>query len=214
MLFIVAQLAFLILYGVLSRSLIQVYERVPEDFDEANKLIVEPNLRIASIYRAVPQNILGKYSGLLPSLLAQPSSSVPLLFPLLQTAPCSDCTYLFPLLATNFISFYSSFNQLVKDAITAKSNNSPIPFNATELVYALDIVTGKIRGVLVVDRQPSLLPTVSLYVASLVIFILAGYNNESTTESARKRMEHFLKYFNEETVTKNKHLSNTVKISI
>jgi hypothetical protein len=169
---------------------------VPQDINQASKLIVEPNIRIASIFRTVPQNVLDKYSQNLPALLAQPSESVPNLFPLLQTTPCGNCSYLYPLLSTNFISFYSSFNQLVKDALTAVANRRTIPFNTTELFYALDIVTGKIREALVARQVPLLLPTISIYVASLVIFVIAGYNNQKMMEHSRERLEHFLKYFN------------------
>jgi predicted PurR-regulated permease PerM len=144
-LFVVAQISFLILYGIMSRALIQVYQNVPQDIDQASKLIVQPNLQIASIFTAVPQNVLDKYAAELPPLLSQPSQSIPGLFPLLQLTPCANCTYLYPLLSTNFISFYSSFNQLVAEARTAKASQKPSPINTTELYYALDIVTSRIQ---------------------------------------------------------------------
>jgi hypothetical protein len=97
----------------MSRSLIQIYQNVPKDINDASKLIVQPNLQIASISRLVPPEVLSKYQSILPGLLARPLDSVPMLFPLLQSVPCNNCTYLYPLLATNFISFYSTFNQLV-----------------------------------------------------------------------------------------------------
>jgi hypothetical protein len=53
-----------------------------------------------------------------------------MLFPLLQSVPCNNCTYLYPLLATNFISFYSTFNQLVI-AASDNSSNSINPVNIT-----------------------------------------------------------------------------------
>lgn len=87
--FAITQVAFLILYGLMSRELIQVYEQVPLDIDLASKLIVEPNLKIASIARDVPRDVLDKYSQLIPPLLAKPVQSVPDLFPLLQTTPCA-----------------------------------------------------------------------------------------------------------------------------
>jgi hypothetical protein len=124
--FIVAQLAFLTLYGIMWRSLIQVYQSVPKDINDASKLIVQPNLMIASITRQVPPEVINKYSTILPVLLARPSSSVPMLFPLLQSAPCDTCTYLYPLLTTNFISFYSTFNQLVIQATDSSNSNNPL----------------------------------------------------------------------------------------
>jgi hypothetical protein len=51
--------------------------------------------------------------------------------------------------------------------------------------------------VLTAGTQPLLLPTIVLYLASLVIFVLAGHNNEKVMERARERLENFLKYFNE-----------------
>lgn len=89
-----------------------------------------------------------------------------------------------------------------------------MPFNLTELFYALDIVTGKVRGAYRIHQEPTLLPTLSLYLVSLGVFLMAGYSSQKSMERARERLENFLKFFNEETIMKNKHLSNTVKLSI
>lgn len=47
----IGQVVFLIVYGIMATNMINTYLSVPKDIDDACKLVVEPNLKMASLYR-------------------------------------------------------------------------------------------------------------------------------------------------------------------
>ena len=70
-------------------------------------------------------------------VLSKPIDVLPNLYSQLSTVPCANCTFLYPVLTTNFKSFYSTFEQRVKQLSVQGKNNDDIK----QLFYASDYVT-------------------------------------------------------------------------
>lgn len=59
----------------------------------------------------------------------------------------------------------------------------------------MDIVVAKVRQALTEKKPPIILPLISLYAITLVIFIFAGLSGQNKVEDANNRLEDFLRYF-------------------
>lgn len=55
------QIIFLILHGVLNNKTMESFETMMNKVDDASKLSVYPNLKMASLFYPVPSNILSQY---------------------------------------------------------------------------------------------------------------------------------------------------------
>jgi hypothetical protein len=169
--FLLTQVLFIILYSVLNYKQIDSFNTIPQEMDEACKLVVLPNLMLANMFYPVPSDMLSSYQATQTLVLEQPLNSIPNLFTLLEDAPCSNCTFMFPLLTTNFRSFYSTFAQVVAQ----KTLNND--YNITELYEAVDVVVDRVTEVLQTGSLMFLPATVFLYVFSLTVFFLSIYFN-------------------------------------
>lgn len=56
-----SQLLYLILHGVLVSNMLNSYKYIINKFDQANKLIVYPNLKLANNFYAAPADVLAYY---------------------------------------------------------------------------------------------------------------------------------------------------------
>lgn len=66
---LLTQVLFLILHGVLSSQMLNNCKDIVDKFDQANKLTVYPNLKIASLFYHSPAQILTSYENLVQKTL-------------------------------------------------------------------------------------------------------------------------------------------------
>lgn len=65
-----------------------------------------------------------------------------------------------------------------------------------------------------IRETPLVTPTITIYLVTLIIFISEGYFGYRRINKETDRLEIFLKYFDDETLSKNKHLNNIVRKEI
>ena len=78
----------------------------------------------------------------------------------------------------------------------------------------MDVVTERVLSALSITELPIIEITVLLYLFSLVVFYVLIYLEIRKMNNENDKLEVFLKYFNEETVQKNKHMSAVLKKNI
>ena len=76
-LFVVFQVAFVIMHGVISINALSYYKNTPSSIDKAAKLIVQPNYLLADIYLNLPTDINSQYSSDVNTALGAPSDNLP-----------------------------------------------------------------------------------------------------------------------------------------
>ena len=137
MVFLIAQIAFLILHSVTSLKTLDFYQNSPSDLDNAAKLIVYPNFLLADLYLPLQKDLRTKYDTLVNQALATPINSIPMLYNFLGNIPCANCTFMYPVLSTNYKSFYTTFLQRVTDMKTSNSVSNSV---VQDLFYGADYV--------------------------------------------------------------------------
>lgn len=88
LLFLAAQLVFLILHAVLNVRSLAYFEQTPYDLDTAAKLTILPSYLLAGLYLPLPTEPAANYANDVASALSFPISSVPQLYDLLAQPPC------------------------------------------------------------------------------------------------------------------------------
>ena len=64
------------------------YRDIINKFDQASKLTVYPNLKMASLFQAVPLDVLSNYEQSVQNTLDVPIEFMPNLYKLLEQKPC------------------------------------------------------------------------------------------------------------------------------
>ena len=67
------QALFLILHGILSSNMLNSFKDIIQKYDQANKLVVYPNIKIANLFYGAPTEIVSKYEQQVQKTLDQPS---------------------------------------------------------------------------------------------------------------------------------------------
>ena len=59
--FIITQVIFLVIYGVLATTLLENFKQIPLNIDDACKLTVYPNLQLSTLFLSAPPAIVSSY---------------------------------------------------------------------------------------------------------------------------------------------------------
>lgn len=196
------QILFLILHGVLNSQMLNSYKDILKEFDVATKLIVYPNLKMASLSYPTPGDILSDYQASTLKTLNEPIIYMPNLYNLLSEKPCEDCAFMSEILNTNFRSFYSYFMQIIDTNLTESKFK--------ELYYAVDVVVEKITNSFETKPIPSPRAAIVIYFFSVAVFFVSVIIILCQLESEYLKLECFLKFFDIETLLKNKHMSTVM----
>lgn len=168
LLFLAAQLVFLIMHAVLNVKALAYFEQTPYDIDTAAKLTILPSYLLAGLYLPLPTELATTYANDVASALSFPISSVPQLYDLLAQPPCETCTFMYPVLTTNYKSFYATFQQRVKQMKGTTLNNNTI----SDLFYSADYVVERVFEVLYAQDYNYL--DSSLVAFAIAMFILCA----------------------------------------
>ena len=111
---------------------------------------------------------------------------------------------MYPTLTTNYKSFYSTFEQR---SVEIKNSNITNKTVIQDLFYAADYVIDKITPILLTSQYNYVDFSIVFYLISMIILCIAIYGSSKAVNDEIERLESFLLYFNEETITKNKHMN-------
>jgi choline kinase len=78
--FLFVQSIFFVIYSTTTQNLIFLYKNIPPNLDTANKVMLLPNLQLASLFVDSPEGLIEMYTNELTPILTTPQQLVPLLF--------------------------------------------------------------------------------------------------------------------------------------